>query len=248
MTSNNQCGTIDFKEGFLQKENNVVNEIKSEIQSLKENFALDDLKQEVASLKSRFTPEVEVSRQHGVYHKQPHRKGGYRNHEEVKPSSEMTCDPELHRLQNEVMNKISSLEKRLSQPKTTLDSKMTAAPDVIMEKLCNIEKNVNRDFDCAASRALKADVMRKIEKLESRMSANNSDDVLMKLATLEKKVDEHAECNEHENMMKQQVFEKLAKLENHFKLKAEIPVVSKEALHAELQKLDKLMEMKKRIG
>jgi len=270
VTSQNNCGTIDFKEGFLQKENNVVHEIKSEIQSLKENLAIDDLRNEVQSLKSQLNPAVKVS--HRTHDKTDHKSRPRHSSNGEHHLEESFCDPELKHIQNKVMQKIEFLEKRFSEKNTPvkMGAEMGAPHTAIMDKLCNIEnqniqssqllksqvlnkiesleKQINDRSECKTSNALKTQVMDKINLLESKINSKQSDDVLLKLANLEKRIDVQAECSEHEKDMKQQVFEKLAKLENHFKIKSEIPVVSKAALKDELNKLEKLVQMRQKLA
>jgi ribosome-associated translation inhibitor RaiA len=143
-----------------------------------------------------------------------------------------------------IMDKLCSIENQMN---TNNLHTTEALKSQVMDKIQFLEKKINEKSECTTANALKTQVMEKINHLESKINNSQPDDVLLKLANLEKKIDVQTECSAHENDMKQQVFEKLAKLENHFKLKSEIPVVSKSALKEELNKLDKLIQMRQKL-
>jgi len=79
--------------------------------------------------------------------------------------------------------------------------------------------------------------MSKLDALESKLK--NSDSLMAKLNSIEGRLPE--------NNVKEQVLDKLARLEEQVRLKSAAPPVTLETYHAEQAKLDKLERMRARM-
>lgn len=213
VSSQKECTAIDFKEGFIQREMNSIDELKQEILSLK-----DKITQPV-------TPVVEC----------PIRMETHMTHKKHDHHS-------LEKLQKSVSKKLSTMEKKYNVTGKLHDDK-----DILM-KLSNIERKIEAQSAdkqlCTHTEQLKSQVFDRIERLENKV--RNNENQVNDLQTNIMEVNSST-VNTEEDHVKMQVLEKLAHLENHIKLKSEIPIVTSEVLRAEELKLTKLMNMREKL-
>jgi len=237
VSSQKDCNAIDFREGFISKEMSSVDELKNEIMNLREKIDQAPLfNNKVTTLDNRF----HASRHH----------------------SKSADQSKLEKLQKSVSKKLTHIENNFSNSASPVDKH---ANEDILLKLSNIEKKIeNQSIDkniCTHTEQLKGQVFERLNQLESKMRSNsNETEISERLNLLENKIlsipeqvvgnsektfTANSECDEEK--LKSQVFEKLAILENHMKLKSEIPVVNSDVLNAEQQKLSKLIQMREKL-
>lgn len=197
----------------------------------REMSGIEELKQEILSLKDKISqPPLPVAENAIRMDTHMHHK----KHENRNTT--------LEKLQRSVSKKIATMEKKYNVADKIHDDK-----DILM-KLSNIERKIEaQSVDkslCTHTEQLKSQVFDRIEKLENKI--RNNEDQVNNLQSSFLDVNSSA-SNEEEDKVKLQVLEKLAHLENHIKLKSEIPVVNSEILRAEELKLSKLLSMREKL-
>lgn len=226
MTSQRDCTAIDFKEGFIQKETNAVDDLRTEIQNLKEKINASNVESELNTLDC-------------------HMRKSYKHSKHTK------ADSNLAKIQNSVQKKMNKLENKYSAPMVEAAKNTDMKSDDILMKLANIEKKIETSKSdkelCLHTEALKLQVFNRLDELEKKIQADkifpfqnemgSSNDTL--------KVSNGETLNEE--TLKNQVFEKLAILENHMKLKSEVPVVNSDILRSEEKKLSQLLQMREKM-
>jgi len=258
--STNDTACIDFREGFLQ---NKAAEAPSVIETLRS---------EIAELKSKIDKPVPIEKSTALETKleaKPHHRSSRhserREFHSRRPKSDVESD-----LPSEVINKISALEGHIAKQEAQAKSHDMA--QTVMAKLSNLESRLKPD-EAVLSKLqtiesnVSHDVMAKLQSLESRLMAAKpadpvSSEVMAKLDRLESKLESTGKYDsamaklgalqshlQSEQSVKQEVHDKLSRLEEHVKLKTGAPLLALEKnYHQELEHLDKLERLRARVA
>jgi len=261
--STNDTACIDFREGFLQ---NKAAEAPSVIETLRS---------EIAELKSKIDKPVPIEKSTALETKleaksyKPHHRSSRHSKECEFHSRRQKPDVESD-LPSEVINKISALEGHIAKQEAQAKSHDMA--QTVMAKLSNLESRLKPD-EAVLSKLqtiesnVSHDVMAKLQSLESRLMAAKpadpvSSEVMAKLDRLETKLESTGKYDsamaklgalqshlQSEQSVKQEVHDKLSRLEEHVKLKTGAPLLALEKnYHQELEHLDKLERLRARVA